>query len=369
MHTQRNWMIQQKGAFVRRVPSKHYSYIGPRIQYPLPPERPLLYFAEGAESVNSTASRQQRLLCAGQIVKIKDATFTIVTLFWCGAKHQGKNRYSPRSEMYVLLLADPERNYNITAANNYARAQVEDLFHPASPDPICNAYICRETFNKMVELASNIISKKKDDVEWWERPVLVRSARADKAAAEEEARQAAKRRATSERRRKQRLTKKAPTLPTKRVRIISTSEKKRKKTTTVQKQVKADPTQPAREQTQQRKPTQPTREQTQPSHQLSQPAYKTTQIVPQPTVYQPHPQPQVVYQQPVYQHQPTPVYHQPPQPVVYQQQPPPLVYQSVFPPQPQVVYQQPHLQPVVYQRPQHHKVRITAFGPFHVRRL
>lgn len=393
----RNFLLRQKGAFTRRVQRKHYSFIGPRVQYPPQPKRPIIYFAEGAETINSTSSRQQRLLCAGQVVKIQEVKFTVVALFWLGSKPQGKKRFSPRSELFVLLLPEAKTDFRITQAKSYYRAEVNDLLNPESEDPIVNQWICRQTAKEINELAVKIIKQKKDDIEWWERSTFVRTVRAQLAAEEEKAKQAEKRRATNARRRKKR-SKAVSIIPTtttaapntKRTRRATPTSSRRKKTP-VRLSVAQQPIQPTHKSTTQLQPRSKTQQPTtiQQPPQLSQQtahlsAYPpqspsmnqqsiqpthipTTQLQPQQnaqqqltTIQKPQlsqqstnpsqnlsmyqPRPQIVYHQPV-----TVSYHHPQQQVYHQPHPPACapILQPVYQPQPQFVFQRP-----VYQQHQ-----------------
>ena len=120
-----------------------YAYITPRQQFPPKPERPVLYIAEGAESIKHT-----RLLCPGQVIRVESKKYLVMTIYWVGSRTQGKERFSPRSSMQVLLLSLPlkEKLTNkIYASIDYCRAEVASLMDTRSPNPVVYQPICQKT--------------------------------------------------------------------------------------------------------------------------------------------------------------------------------------------------------------------------------
>lgn len=90
----RKKLLSQKGAMSRVCRRQEYSYITPRQQFPPKPARPILYIAEGAESVKHT-----RLLCPGQVICVESKKYLVMTIYWVGSRTQGKGRFSPRSSI------------------------------------------------------------------------------------------------------------------------------------------------------------------------------------------------------------------------------------------------------------------------------
>ena len=175
----RKWLLRQKGAFSRCVHKKNYAYIGPRAQYPPSPARPVLWIAEGAE----TTTKNQRLLCAGRVIKVKQLQYHVVTLYWCGSRGQGVKRWSPRSSLFVLLkpiTQTPLSDEELLNAETYVRADVDDLLHPLSPDPVVNSWVSFKSATKTSLEAVRLINAKATDSEWWETPSIIRTDRRDK---------------------------------------------------------------------------------------------------------------------------------------------------------------------------------------------
>ena len=158
----------------RKINMTNFSYIGPRLQHPKSPAKPTLFIAEGAETI-----KNKRLICPGQFLRICESEYVVVMVYWCGAKPQGRRRYSARSPFYGLLIQCPFLSPlpppTKTAEQHYCRVEIAELMEPELPNPVSRPHVCQKTVMLMMQHTSVIVTKFGCDTQWWERPVLVKT--------------------------------------------------------------------------------------------------------------------------------------------------------------------------------------------------